>query len=743
MLLIATSIIGILWALDLGWRRGVLSLICRMLWLTPLFLSFFAQKTQESKNSSLALTPFFVLIDDSQSMQRSGSFAESEKYLKGLQKRCNELACDLRISRLSELSTLTGEGYTPLSAVLPDWLASVGMNPWILFSDGEDFEPERDWSEILAEQPKFTPARGIIVGKSEPDQVNVWIKDLHLPSFSFADKRISGSIRMGRADKKGQLGVQVLVSSEDKTLTSINVDFIDGSDESSVDFELAGLSRGQHLLTFRSLPLVGEKNLWDNQTMVDVEVMPDTIGVLHLLGAPSWDGRFLRRFIKAEPKFDLVSFFILRDPWDQAVDERQLSLIPFPVNRLFMEELPKFRLLILQNFNLLQFLQPEYQHALVEFVKNGGGLLFIGGPRSLMATDLKDSPLKDVLPFSNPGARFASTTPDPFFALEQGEKTTDGPYYEEELSYKVAMADATLSERELASVYDDWQQNQDLLQGLTSLSGLHHMEKVVFKEGSYTPLLNAITSSGQKIPLAVASYPGKGRALWLFSDSFWRSALSDHADIARDFYHDFFASAFTWLLRQDLRKQLIASNLHIRKTSEDRLSWSAALEGPTLAYFALDSRWQLTLCGKVLTPGEIDMERRGNQSVLLKGNLGLNSGSLPSCTLHISGQNAAFGSVNAQTSALLSQSYPDQAMGFSKQKLEDLSRHAGATLLLDDETTESKISAFLNQFEINKGIREKLSTREVEDHFWWMKNYWIWLLLLFLPVEVVLRRLYV
>ncbi len=64
----------------------------------------------------------------------------------------------------------------------------------------------------------------------------------------------------------------------------------------------------------------------------------------------------MRRQLKLEPKYDLVSFYILRDPWDeQLVEERELSLIPFPVDKLFNEELANFKLVIMQNFSMKRF----------------------------------------------------------------------------------------------------------------------------------------------------------------------------------------------------------------------------------------------------------------------------------------------------------------------------------------------------------------------------------------------------
>ena len=96
----------------------------------------------------------------------------------------------------------------------------------------------------------------------------------------------------------------------------------------------------------------------------------------------------------------MISFFILRDPWDiQTANEREMSLIPFPVDRLFNEELANFKVIIMQNFQMSQFLQPDYQRNLVKFVKNGGGLLFFGGPRALSAEDLVGTPLGELFPF--------------------------------------------------------------------------------------------------------------------------------------------------------------------------------------------------------------------------------------------------------------------------------------------------------------------------------------------------------
>ena len=124
--------------------------------------------------------------------------------------------------------------------------------------------------------------------------------------------------------------MQIQVSSKHKHLLSTNISLNKGEKSLDVDVGYRVLTKGNHLLKVKLLPMSGEKVVWDNTIYIPVEVMPNTIGVLHILGSPTWDGRYLRRYFKSEPKYDMISFFILRDPTDsQFVKDKELSLITF------------------------------------------------------------------------------------------------------------------------------------------------------------------------------------------------------------------------------------------------------------------------------------------------------------------------------------------------------------------------------------------------------------------------------
>ena len=402
-------LLSIVWIHRYGLKRGLLAIFFRMTWVLPIIVSIYPEVKIEKMNKSLSLTPVHVLIDDSASMI-SNRTEEGERFLdiakktvEKMRRECLLLGCLLRETNLSSLDNRVKENFTPLSSSLVSWLEGIGQEPWMLISDGGDYLPNDQWDPNLKN-------RGIIGGVNQNGMVfglklkkiyNLWIESPEILQFSFEDKPTVMKVTLKREghDLKEE-AVQVHVSSGTRHLISVNPLFQQEESSLELSINLPPLTRGYHLLSIKALPTGRETSFWDNVTYKEVEILPNTVGILHLLGAPSWSGRFLRRYLKSEPKYDLISFFILRDPGDmQLVSERELSLIPFPVDRLFNEELPNFKAVILQNFSLFRFLEPEYQKNLIQFVKDGGGILFLGGDRALRKEDYRMPALQSILPF--------------------------------------------------------------------------------------------------------------------------------------------------------------------------------------------------------------------------------------------------------------------------------------------------------------------------------------------------------
>jgi uncharacterized membrane protein len=144
---------------------------------------------------------------------------------------------------------------------------------------------------------------------------------------------------------------------------------------------------------------IGEAIHSNNRKDFSLQVVRDKIRILVVSGRPSWSYRFLRRALKSDPTIDLISFIILRTPSDVVnVSERQLSLIPFPTNRLFTQELENFDLLIFDNFSYVFYFPLLYLENVKQFVADGGAFAMFGGSESFSEGGYANTPLEEILP---------------------------------------------------------------------------------------------------------------------------------------------------------------------------------------------------------------------------------------------------------------------------------------------------------------------------------------------------------
>ncbi|WP_132321954.1 hypothetical protein [Pseudobacteriovorax antillogorgiicola] len=735
---IALLILWFGWILLYGLRRGSLALILRVIWIVPLVMTFFPEIVTVEVPTTVSVKPIHVLLDDSESMKQGGWLAKGEATIENLKEECRRVGCSLKITRLSSRSEVVNSGYTPLDEVLSSWSYELGSDPWVVFTDGGNQKPKIEWSKPLSGIGAGEQwPRGYIAGYVDRTLDNVWIETATDTLFSFEGKNMVVTVDIHRNTTENDLPVQVQVASGEQHLATANVTFRKGDGQIAVEIPLPPLNRGNHFVSIEALPTATEKILWDNRVHRNVEVLPNTIGVLHLLGSPSWDGRFVRRYLKSEPKYDLISFFILRDPVDhQLTNERELSLIPFPVERLFNQELPNFRSVVLQNFSLYQFLEPSYQKNLVNFVKNGGGLLFIGGPRALNSSDYRSSALASILPFETEGSPI-KMNPLSLLRPIPLSQNRSGPYYDPDLKFKVEAAQPDQQSRDLANVYDDWLHFMGDFQQAETLQGLHHMENVTFKEKEYTPLLNARLEDGRTVPLAVASYPGKGRALWIFSDSFWRLAMDP--SVSRKVYYDFLNSSMTWLLRQEFRKPASLQELSLR-AEDTKTSFSVFVHGPAAGYLAEENTWDVSVCGFNVPYRSLLVQKLGSQSWSISGSIPavLQGGTI--CSMVLQGNHTSFGSVEARVGGQVPETYRDQDVPFSLIGLESLARLTQASLSVEENNHDTSLLEWVGRVTGSMGVTAPSERKSMTDFYWVFKSWWIYLLFLAIPGEVLVRR---
>jgi len=253
---------------------------------------------------------------------------------------------------------------------------------------------------------------------------------------------------------------------------------------------------GTHAFSVSLPAQPGEQITQNNQKEFKVEVRRDKIRVLTLSGSPAWNYRFLRMAMKQDPLIELVSFVFLRTPTDTVdVPENQLSLIPFPIDDIFLEELKNFDVVVLDDFSHRAYFNPVYLERVRDFVRDGGGLAMFGGSRAFDSGGYGDSALRDVLPVELDG---------------KGSYQSRGPVH--------AALTAAGKKHPITRLLPDPKVNEETWSKLPALSGLNQVRSVRGET-----LLTATGEGSQTgAPLLAIGRFGKGRTLALMTDDAWR-----------------------------------------------------------------------------------------------------------------------------------------------------------------------------------------------------------------------------
>jgi uncharacterized membrane protein len=183
--------------------------------------------------------------------------------------------------------------------------------------------------------------------------------------------------------------------------------------KATVDLTITLERAGARILEIAITPPAGDTIPDNDRRLVAFNVARERIRVLHVAGRPTNDVRALRQWLKSDASVDVVAFFILRTPADNPnASADDLALIPFPVDELFSEHLPSFDAVVLQDFDAQPYGLTRHLPALARYVRNGGGLIMVGGQNSFVAGGYAGTPIGEVLPVAMDGSPGA-TAADP------------------------------------------------------------------------------------------------------------------------------------------------------------------------------------------------------------------------------------------------------------------------------------------------------------------------------------------
>lgn len=374
------------------------------------------------------------------------------------------------------------------------------------------------------------------VAAGGPTIRDVSIAALHVGEFAFVENVTEFAAEIvahGCAGERAEVSLLrngELVSSQPIRLGS------DG-ERRDVRFEIAPDRTGQFVYEFRVAPLARETSVDNNRRAFVIKVLRDKVRVLHVAGRPDWDVRALRTLLKRDPNVELLSYYILRDEEDSNRDDgtAPLSLIAFPVEQLFREELGSFDLLVMHNFDAAH--HGDYLGNVAEYVREGGSLVVIGGDLGLGSGDFAVPEFVRLMPIDMRAP--LSLDREPFAPV----LTEDGRRHP---------ITAWLAE----SGRGNWH-------GLPKLDSFNPANfSSDADELDATALLvhpDRRTQTGQLMPLLAVAEPGKGRVITLTTGSTWRLGFAPDlplVDGARP-YDLLWLGAVRWLLRDASAERLV------------------------------------------------------------------------------------------------------------------------------------------------------------------------------------------
>jgi uncharacterized membrane protein len=351
--------------------------------------------------------------------------------------------------------------------------------------------------EAPAEAMKHGGIPIVPIGMGDPERYrDIQVAAIEAPDFAFVHNPVEIGVTVNGWGYKGQV-IPLVLKQEGRILATSSVRLDGDRVTRRATFSITPKEVGRYRLSVETPVQVGEVLRTNNQKDFQLQVRRDKIRVLVVSGRPSWNYRFLRRALKSDPSIDLISFIILRTPTDVVnVPDDQLSLIPFPTNRLFTEELGNFDLLIFDNFSYLLYFPMLYLENVRQFVADGGAFAMFGGDQSFDLGGFANTPIEEILPITleRSGQGYMQ-------ARVKMELTPEG------------------LQHPITRLAPDVEETQRIWQEMPPLRGFNQALRP--KPDAVTL---GVTVDGQhsRLPLLATMQYGEGRTLAFLSDQLWR-----------------------------------------------------------------------------------------------------------------------------------------------------------------------------------------------------------------------------
>lgn len=365
-----------------------------------------------------------------------------------------------------------------------------------------------------------------VVDVAGGDLRDLAVSAVKVDDFAFVRSRIELEVELSQRGY-GPLDVPVVLEREGQVVTSLQARVQDGA-PTKVALSFTPDTTGEFAFTVRVPVQDGEPVTQNNARSFVLKVIRDRVRVLHVAGKPSWDERFMRQLLKRDPNVDLISFFILRTPSDltMTAGNDELSLIPFPTDEIFRQQLKSFDLVIFHDFTYRPYRMSQYLPGIAEYVKDGGAFLMVGGSQSFTEGSYAGTALAEILP-----VELSRSSQPPTEEAFQARLTADGRHHP---VTELAAGDGANDEA--------WR----------SLPALHGINRTTRKPAAHVLVEHPtiVDETGQAAPVVSLMEIGRGRSMAITADSTWMWAFyTAREGKTPRAYENFYRHAIRWLVR--------------------------------------------------------------------------------------------------------------------------------------------------------------------------------------------------
>jgi uncharacterized membrane protein len=340
-----------------------------------------------------------------------------------LEKWCEKLKDDFRLVTLTfaEQAELLG-GPQDLAGLLPTGKATSLLRA---LSAAAKQLPSRDVAAVIllsdgihnsAGNPLDVAGKlGIVVhcvGVGAGLRSNLSYRDIMVTGVDCPDRmtinnvaRVTGSID---AIGLGGRVIRVFLDEDGKQIAQaeLTLDDIEGSQQVTFDFR-PGV-KGRHTYTVRVPPVSEERIVENNQRSAVSTVVEPGMHVLYIEGTLRAEyGALVDRFLAKDPDLEFYSLVQTRpNVFVRRTNMTDLRLTAIPTNQ---ETIDKFDVFILGDIDS-SYLRPRQQEMFVKRVREGAGLVMLGGYHSLGPGGYDGTPLGEALPVVLGGRQIGQIT---------------------------------------------------------------------------------------------------------------------------------------------------------------------------------------------------------------------------------------------------------------------------------------------------------------------------------------------